>query len=210
LTQPIVVRHFRRVPITRCILAVCVCLSTRLNGQTGVQLTAGITSSGVLVNDGVVHVRLQPALAPTIGLALAMPTGQGPYRVRFEAHASRATLNAIPAEGASDNLGTLTTIDALVMAEGPLNGNLRWQVGGGAIFYQPGDNQGVFRDGPVRRWLVAGGVIYTQPLTPRYHLVVNGRVDAHSFLTTTLQARNYAGSQGVRRFALTIGVERVL
>ena len=192
------------------LLVSCACLAAPLGAQTGVQVTLGATSSGVLVNDGVVHTRLQPAIAPTVGVAIALPTGTGRYRVRLEVHVARSQLNAITADGVKDPLGSLTTIDALVMAEGPLTGYLRWQVGGGALFYRPAENQGVFLDGPVRRWMVAGGVIYSQRLSPQFNLVVNGRVDAHSFLTDVLQARNYAGSQGVRRFALTIGVERAL
>ncbi len=201
-------RHFRWVRIALCVS--CACMAAPLGAQSGVQVTLGATSSGVLVNDGVVHTKLQPAIAPTLGVAIALPTGTGRYRVRLEVHLSRSELNAITADGVKDGLGSLTTIDALVLAEGPLNGNLRWQAGGGALFYQPAEHQGVFLDGPVRRWMVAGGVIYSQRLNAQYTFVANGRVDAHSFLTSALQARNYAGSQGVRRFALTIGVERAL
>jgi len=205
-----VTSHFRRVRITGLNLIACAFVATSLGAQAGVQVTAGVTSSGVLVNDGVLLTKLQPAMAPTVGLAVALPTGKGPYRVRLEAHISRSNLNAIPSGATADNLGTLTTIDALVMAEGPLTGKLKWQVGGGALFYRPPSNQGVFLDGPVHRWLVAGGLVFSHRLTPQFTLLVNGRVDAHSFVTNVLQARDYAGSQGVRRFALTVGVERGL
>lgn len=192
------------------VIVSCACAVAPLPAQTAVQFTVGATSSGVLVNDGVVHTKLRPGLAPTVGLGVALPTGSGPFRVRLEAHLSRSNLNVTTADGASDNLGSLTTIDALVMAEGPLVGNLRWQVGGGALFYRAAENQGVFLDGPVRRWLLAGGAIYSQQLTSHYTITINGRVDAHSFLTDVLQARNFAGSQGVRRFVVMVGVERAL
>jgi hypothetical protein len=95
------------------------------------------------------------------------------------------------------------------MAEGPLVGQLRWQVGGGAIFYQPSANQGVFLDGPVQRWMVAGGLTWTHRLSPQMRLLVQGRVDSHTFTTDVLIARDYAGSQGVRRVGLHFGVERI-
>lgn len=180
-----------------------------LAAQTSGQLTAGFTSSGTLVTDGVLRAKLRPAIAPTIGIAIAIRTGKGPYRVLFEAHYSRSMLRVTDTDfGTTDDLGSLATIDALIMAEGPLAGELRWQFGGGAIFYRPSENQGVFLDGPTRRWLLAGGVAWSHALSPRLHLVVNGRVDSHTFTTDVLQARNYAGSQGVRRYGLHVGVAR--
>jgi hypothetical protein len=177
--------------------------------QTGLQLTAGVTSSGALVNDGVLHTKLQAAIAPTFGIGIALPTGKGPYRVRLEARVSSAALNA-NTDGASDKVMTLTSITTLVMAEGPLTGEVRWQVGGGALFYRPSESQGVFLDGPARRWLIAGGAVFSHELTPKIRLLVSGLVDAHSFVTNVLTNRNYAGSQGVERYTLSVGVERKL
>lgn len=180
-----------------------------LAAQTSGQLTAGLTSSGTLVTDGVLRTTLRPTIAPTIGIAIAIPTGKGPYRARFEAHYARSTLRATDVDfGTTDDIGSLTTIDALVMVEGPLAGAFRWQVGGGAIFYQPAQNQGVFLDGPTHRWLLAGGFTWTHALSPHLRLLVNGRVDSHTFTTDILVARNFAGSQGVQRLGLYAGVER--
>lgn len=186
------------------------CAGAPLAAQTAVQVTGGVVSSGVLVNDGVQHTKLRPAIAPSFGVGIALPTGTGPFRVRLEAHYSTSTLNVTTADGQSDQLGSLATIDAMVMAEGPLIGALRWQVGGGALFYRPAENQGVFLDGPTHRWLIAGGAVFSHPLTPSLTLLINGRVDAHSFQTDILQARGYAGSQGVERFMLHVGLERKL
>ncbi len=90
-----------------------------------------------------------------------------------------------------------------------MTGALRWQVGGGAIFYQPSENQGVFLDGPTQRWLLAGGIVFSHPLSGHLKLIVSGRVDAHSFTTdVTRCARLLAGSQGVQRFGLRVGLEK--
>lgn len=202
------VRHFRWMRSTLRALLATGCVAAPVSGQTAVQLTAGATSSGVLISDGVLHTKLQPAIAPTVGIALALPTGKGSYRVRLEARYSRSTLKVTTTAGETDNLSSLATIDALVIAEGPLIGAVRWQAGGGALFYRPSDNQGVFLAGPTQRWQVMGGAIYSTPITPQITLLINGRIDAHLFLTDVLRARNYAGSQGVRRFSLQVGIER--
>lgn len=191
------------------LLAVVVFAVSPMVAQSAIQVTAGATSSGAIVNDGVLHTKLRPAIAPTIGIGIALPTGKGPYRARLEARYSHSALNATTDAG-TDRIGTLTTIEALVMAEGPLTGTLRWQAGGGALFYRPSENQGVFLDGPVQRWLVVGGAVFSHRLTPQLTLLINGRVDAHSFLSSVLTTRNYAGSQGVRRVGLSIGLERKL
>jgi hypothetical protein len=181
-----------------------------LAAQAAVQLTAGLTSSGTLVTDGVLGKTLQPAIAPTVGLTIAIPTGKGGYRALFEAHYATSSLRVTDIDlNTTSDYGSLATIDALLMAEGPLVGQLRWQVGGGAIFYRPSASQGVFLDGPVQRWLVAGGLTWTHTLSPTMRLLVQGRVDSHTFTTDILVARNYAGSQGVRRGGLHLGVERI-
>jgi hypothetical protein len=184
-----------------------VCTAT-LAAQRTVALTAGVVTSSALLVDGVALASLKPSIGPSIGLAVALPTGKGPYRVRFEGHYTRATLNATTDAGGTGALFTLATIDALVMAEGPLFGSLRWQFGGGAIFYRPSENQSAFGDGPVQRWLVAIGALYSHPIARGVNLFVDGRVDGHTFTTDLLVARGYAGSQGVRRGSLSIGLSR--
>jgi len=212
LTPPLAPRHLRRMRLKlTCALVggLAVLAAPAVTAQRAVQLTAGATSSGTIVNDGVLLTKLRPAIAPTVGVAIAIPTGGGPYRVRLEADVASSALNATTG-GTTYRLSTLTTITALVMAEGPLLGDVRWQLGGGAIFYRPSENQGVFLDGPTRRWLVAAGAVYSRQLTPALSLIVNGRIDAHSFVTDVLRARNYAGSQGVERYTLQLGIQRKL
>jgi hypothetical protein len=214
LTRAIVPRHLRRMTsllsgLNRSGLAaiLAVVVSLPLAGQVSVQVSAGVTRSGTLVTDGVLLTKLRPGIAPTIGAAIAVPTGKGPFRLRLQVDYSRSELEAT-ANGSTDKLGSLATIDALVMAEGRLTPAFRWQVGGGAIFYRPSENEGVFYDGPTRRWMIAGALSYWHQLSRNLILVVNGRIDSHSFKTETLQQRNYAGSQGVQRFALQLGIER--
>jgi hypothetical protein len=190
------------------LLAGVVC-TTPAAAQRAVTVSAGVLSSTALLNDGVAHTTLRPALAPTVGITLALPTGKGPYQLALSAHYTRSTLNARPTGGPNDGLFSLATIDALVMLQGPFFAGLRWQVGGGAILYRPSESQSAFVDGGVQRWLVAAGAVWQHALAPRLNLVVDGRVDAHTFTTGILVARGYAGSQGVRRFALQVGVERL-
>ena len=194
----------------RCVLIALAASAAPLAAQTAGQFSAGITVSGPLVRDGVLLTTLRPTVAPTIGIAFALPTGTGPYRALVEVHYARATLRVTDTEfGTTDDIGTLATIDAVALGEGPITGALRWQAGGGAIFYRPSDNQGVFLDGPIHRWLLAAGIVWTHPLGPHLRLLVNGRVDSHTFTTAVLQARGYAGSQGVPRFGLHLGLERI-
>lgn len=180
-----------------------------VTAQRSVTLTAGALSSTALLNDGVAHATLRPATAPTVGIAVALPTGKGPYQVAISAHYTRSTLNARPTGGPDDALFTLATIDALVLLQGPLVAGLRWQAGGGAIFYRPSESQSAFVDGGVQRWIVAAGAVWRHAVGRRMNLVVDGRVDAHTFTTDVLVARNYAGSQGVRRFSLQFGLEQL-
>jgi hypothetical protein len=189
------------------LLLLAACVST-VAAQRTVALSAGMVTSSALLVDGVALASLRPSIGPSVGLALALPTGKGPYRVRLEGHYTRATLNATTDAGGTRGLFPLTTIDALLLAEGPLFGSLRWQVGGGAIFYRPSKNQSAFVAGPVRRWLVTAGAIYSHPICDRLDLFVDGRVDGHTFTTDLLIARGYAGSQGVRRSSLSVGLAR--
>jgi hypothetical protein len=183
------------------------CVST-VAAQRTIALSAGMVASSALLVDGVALASLRPAIGPSLGLALALPTGKGPYRLRLEGHYTRATLDATTDAGGTRGLFPLTTIDALLLAEGPLFGSLRWEVGGGAIFYRPSKKQSAFVDGPVQRWLVTAGAIYSHRFSPGLDLFVEGRVDGHTFTTDLLIARGYAGSQGVRRGSLSVGLAR--
>jgi hypothetical protein len=181
-----------------------------LAAQATVQLTAGATYSSPLVDDGVLDLKLKPAVAPTIGLALSVPTGKGPYRALVEAHYSRSRLKVTEASGGEDQLPSVAAIDAVLMLEAPIRGAFRARVGGGAIFYQPSEDVGVFLNGATRRWLLAGELVWTKRLTDRMNVLVNGRVDYHEFTTSILRARGYGRAESVQRYALTIGVERKL
>ena len=183
-----------------------------LAAQSAVRLSAGATYSSALIDDGVLSTKLRPAIAPSIGLGFAIPTGKGPYRVVAEVNYARSALNVISTTGTAgnDQLAAVATVTTLILAEGALRSAFRWQVGGGAIFYRPTDRQGVFQNGGTQRWMLAGGVVWRHPLTPTMDLQVTGRVDAHTFSTDVLQARGYGQSQSVQRFGLLVGVSRRL
>lgn len=183
-----------------------------LAGQAAVRLSAGATYSSALIDDGVLSTRLRPAIAPTVGLGIAVPTGKGPYRLVAEVSYARSVLNVISTTGTNgnDQLAPVATVTTLLLAEGAVRDALRWQVGGGAVFYRPTERQGVFQGGGTQRWMLAGGIVWDHHLTKTMDLLVTGRVDAHTFSTDVLQARGYALSQSVQRLGLLVGVSRRL
>ncbi len=189
---------------------------TPLAAQATVRLTAGATLSTPLIQDGSVLTRLTPTLAPDVGIALSYPTGAGGYRVLLEGDVRHAGLNAVnndpndPEYRSKDHIGTLTTVDALLLVEGHVRGQLRWQAGGGAVFYRPGQQEGVFQDGGTHRWVVALGLAWVHPIGPRWNLLAQGRVDHQEFTTQVLVDRGYGQSQSVQRITLQLGLERPL
>lgn len=195
-----------------CGLLGAVACAAPLAGQATVQLSAGATYSTALVDDGVLSTKLRPAIAPTAALDVAYPTGKGPYRVLAEVTYARSPLDVINTLGTSTDgqLPAVATVTTLLLAEGPLHGFFRWQAGGGAVFYLPTVNEGVFQNGGVHRWMLAAGLVWSHPLTETMKLQVIGRVDNHAFTTSGLRARGYAGSQSVQRLGLRVGIERRL
>ena len=190
--------------------------STSLSAQAAVRLTGGATWSTALVQDGSVLTRLTPAIAPDIGVALSYPTGGGGYRVSLEADVRHAGLNAVnndpddPAYGSKDHIGTLTTIDALLQVDGRVRGELRWQVGGGEVFYRPGQQEGVFQDGGTHRWVIDAGLIWSHRLAAQMNLIAVARVDHQEFTADVLINRGYGQSQSVQRVSLQLGLEHTL
>lgn len=182
-----------------------------LAGQATVRLTAGASYSSVLIDDGVLSTKLRLAIAPTVGLGVSYPTGKGPYRVLAEVSYARSPLNVITTDNVShDQLAAVATVTTLVLAEGAVQGALRWQVGGGAVFYRPTERQGVFQNGGTRRWVIAAGLAWTHPLTAAMDLLITVRLDSHSFSTDVLRARGYGSGQSVQRVGLLFGVNRRL
>lgn len=189
---------------------------TPLAAQATVRLAAGATVSTPLIQDGALLTQLTPALAPDVSIALSYPTGAGGYRVLLETDVRHAGLNAVdndpnePDYRSKDHIGSLTTIDALVLVEGHVRWGLRWQAGGGAVFYRPGQREGVFQDGGTQRWVIAAGLVWTHPMGPHWNLLAQGRVDHQGFTTRLLVDRGYGESQSVQRVTLQLGVERRL
>lgn len=182
---------------------------TPLAGQATVRLAAGATYSSALIDDGVLSTKLRQAIAPTVSLGLSYPTGKGPYRVVAEVTYARSALNVTTRDNVSqDRLAAVATVSTLVLAEGTVRGALRWQLGGGAVFYEPSERQGVFQDGGTHRWMIAGGLTWTRRISAAMDLLITGRLDTHMFTTDVLQARSYGGTQAVQRIGLLVGVNR--
>ncbi|HEY4321438.1 MAG TPA: hypothetical protein VGM77_09705 [Gemmatimonadales bacterium] len=178
--------------------------------QLAVSLTGGAFASSALIKDGVLNTTLQPAIAPSVGVGIAFPlSGRSAYRLRLQTDVSRGAVNVT--DNSSNETGTLTTvtmIDATLMIEGALRDEIRWEVGGGALFYLPSEDVGVFQSGSARCWLLAAGLTWHHPLSPGMSLLIAARVDSHEFSTDELRLRGYARSQAVERFGLHVGVER--
>ena len=195
----------------RNLLLASVAWAAPLAGQADLRLDAGATYSSALLDDGVLSTRVRPAIAPTAALGIGIPTGKGGYRVVAEVSYTRAPLNVFTTAGVKqDQLAAVATITTLLLAEGRLRGDLRWQAGGGAVFYRPSEPQGAFQAGGPHRWIVAAGVTWTRPLTSTIDLHVTGRVDAHTFTSSVLQSRGYGSAQSVERLALRLGLSRRL
>ncbi|MGH7584323.1 MAG: hypothetical protein ACREL5_13965 [Gemmatimonadales bacterium] len=171
------------------------------------RIAAGAVSSSALVNDDIESTMLRPKLAPELSIAASVPTGRGGFRLILEGDYARSTLDVVePTE--TSLLAPVTVMTGLLLFEGPLIANLRWQLGGGAVFYRSSERQGIFQDGTTQRWLVAGGLTWDHPVAAGTTLLVTGRIDTQEFITSAMRRYGYTGQQNVRRGAVLIGVER--
>jgi len=178
-----------------------------VGGQATMRIAAGAISSSALVHDDIESTTLRPKLAPEISIAATLPTGRGGFRVVLEGDYARSKLDVVEPTGTS-TLAPVTVMTGLLFAEGPLFANLRWQLGGGAVFYRSSERQGIFLDGTTQRWLVAGGVTWSHPLAAATMVLVTGRIDTQEFITSVMRRYGYTGLQNVRRAAILVGVER--
>lgn len=195
--------------IPRGILALAgVCtLAGRVSAQATVRLSAGATVGTALVKDNLGGpITLKPAVAPTVAVAISHPTGRG-YALTLEGQFGTSSLQ-VDDDGTKDDLGTLRTLGVLVLLEGPIAKDFRWQAGAGALMYRPSEKQGVFLDDSPTRWLLAAGATWSRALSPSLRLVVTGRYDFHTFTTRHLDAVGYSQFTTVQRGGLFAGVER--
>lgn len=175
--------------------------------QSTVRLSAGASLSTPLVRDQLGGpITLKPGIAPTIAIAVTHPVGLG-YRLMLEGQFSTSKLE-VTDRGAKDDLGTLRTIGALLLLDGPISGALHWQAGGGALAYRPADKLGVFADDSPTRWLLAAGANWARPLTANLNLLLTARYDYSTFTTKRLDRVGYSQFTTVQRVGLFAGVER--
>jgi hypothetical protein len=176
--------------------------------QTAVRVNVGATAWSPLVNDYLGgDITLQPAVAPTLSIAVAHPVGQG-YRMALEGQFGTSTLE-VEDRGVTDDLGTLRTLGLVVLMDGPIAATpLRWEAGAGALFYRPAIPQGVFLDGGMTRWQLVAGVSWSKRVATELDLVVAARYDYSTFTTSHLIALGYSASTAVHRAGLHVGLER--
>lgn len=175
--------------------------------QTAVRFSAGATVWSPLVNDDLGGpITLQPAVAPTLALAVSHPVGQG-YRMALEGQFGTSILN-VDDSGVTDELGTLRTLGVVVLLDGPIASTFRWHAGGGALFYRPTEAQGVFLDGSLSRWLLVAGATWSKRVANELDLVATARYDFSTFTTSHLIDIGYSQSTSVHRGGIFLGLER--
>ncbi|MES2124296.1 MAG: hypothetical protein V4503_06360 [Gemmatimonadota bacterium] len=178
-----------------------------LRAQSSVRLSAGATLGTPLVRDELGGpITLKPAVAPTISVAVTHPVGLG-YRLMLEGQFGTSQLR-VTDRGETDDLGSLRTIGALLLLDGPIRGALHWQAGGGALAYRPADKLGVFAGDSPTRWLLAAGANWSRPLTSDLNLLITARYDYSTFTTRRLDQVGYSQFTTVQRIGLFAGVER--
>jgi hypothetical protein len=181
-------------------------------GQTTARVSVGVMSGTTLLKDQVVagtDIVVATVVAPTVAVGLAFPTGAG-YRVIVEGQYGKSNINYTEATGPPTNatLGTLARLGLVGMVDGPLANGFRWQLGGGRIFYEPGQRQGIFADDAPSFWLVSAGATLERPLSPALSFIATARYDYHQFTTASLTAHAFQMSQSINRLGIFAGIER--
>lgn len=187
-------------------------LSAPLGAQVTMRATVGGTVSTTLIDDNFLLTKEKLTPAPTVDVAVTLPTGHG-YRVLFEAdmrHADIEAASSFPVATGNDRIGSVTTIDGLILGEGDLWRHFRWQAGGGIVWFRPSEDEGIFQDGSTTSWVLTAGILWSRPLTHTWNVLAGGRIDHQNFTTGALEDRGYIGGQSLIRFALTAGLEWTL
>lgn len=192
------------------LLVLVIAMAHPVAAQRTVRVALGGTWSSDLARDAVLdNTVLKLAVAPGGLLGVAIPiTPNGGYRLLIEAGYASASLSASSDAGNAGDLGRVATISTVAMLDGAIHGALRWQAGGGLLFYRPASKAGVFLDGGLRRYQVAGGMSWNHPITPSLSVLILGRYSFHEFITPILVSRGYSSYQSVHRAGLQVGVER--
>ncbi len=182
-----------------------------LSGQATVRLTLGATYSSTLARDQIVADRnlyLHTSVAPTVAAGVSLPTGRG-YRVVLEGEYAHSSVY-MTEDSARSNLWGLGTATLLALLDGPLTKSVRWEVGGGRIFYLPAERIGLFQSGGPGAWTFAAGASWARPISPHLAVLATLRYTLHDFTTATLKASGFQQSESVHRVGLLIGLERRL
>jgi hypothetical protein len=192
--------------------ALLFCLTTVVSpsaaqAPTDFYARVGLTGSTRLLRDEIFQeIAVQPSLAPTLVLGVAVPFTPL-YRVGLEGTFTSSGFHS--SEGTSDtDLGTLHTGALMLGLDGPVWRQFRWRAGLGLLKYWPADDSGIFLRGGSTRFLVGAGLDYRRPVMSRWDLSAALRYDFHRFTTDELIARGFSGSQGVQRVSISLGLAR--
>ncbi len=192
-------------------MVVLACWVSPVAGQATVRLTVGATYSSTLARDQIVADRdlyLHTAVAPTIAAGVALSTGSD-FRVIVEGQYAHSSIY-MTEDSARANLWGLGTASIVALLDGPLARHIRWQAGGGRIFYHSAQRTGLFADGNPGAWLFAVGASWTHPVGPGLAALATVRYTIHDFTTNALRASGFQQSQSVNRVGLMLGLERQL
>lgn len=177
-------------------------LPVPLPAQWGGYVSFGARYGTLLVSDVIVDpIDVRQAIAPVVGLGLSTPpdrswSGEAALDVTF-------TTMQRDEPGETVDLGGLTTLSFTVAVRREVAHGLTARAGAGALFYGPGQESGIFRDGtggPTPLALL--GLTYAPEAGRRYGLALDLRYDVHRFITPALRAVGFDESRFVHRIAL--------
>lgn len=191
-----------------CVLIVLPSIKvTLVQSQTDYSARVGLTFASKLLQDDVIQeIETQQSLAPTLLLGVSLPIAPR-YAAGLEAALTTSGYHSSE-QGVETDLGTLRTGSLMLALDGPVWRMVHWRAGVGLIQYWPSDHSGIFLQGGATRFLAGAGVDYRPALLAHWDLMVSLRYDFHRFTTQELEARRFAGSQGVQRVSATIGLAR--
>jgi hypothetical protein len=179
----------------------------RLSAQLVVLPSLGVRYTSTLVHDAIVTpLSVRPALAPTLAVTVTTPLEHG-WAGQAMLDFSTSALERHDADGATADLGRLSTLAFTAGVRRAVAAGLTAAAGAGGINYFPADETGIFRQGSGSiAGLGAVSVEYAPTMARRHGLAMQARYDVHRFITPALKSEGFDAPRTVHRVALAIRV----
>ena len=176
----------------------------RLSAQMSLRLSAGARYTSTLVHDSIVTpLDVRPAIAPAFSLTAATP-GEHGWTPEVGVDLSSSTLWRHDQNGATTDLGRLTTVALTVRLARILRPGVVATIGVGGLKYLPSENSGVFRLGAGALAPIGSLALRRDVPMAGGRLAIEARYDIHQFSTPALRAEGFHGSQLVHRVAVSL------